>query len=227
MKGFYDCVLLDFDGTVADSQLDVWVSIDYAAQLMQLHIPEKVRQDPAILGKPLLEIYGMLEPSPNRADFQKFDDMVTLHYRQMNEFQNTHLYEGMEELLLFLKAQKVKRTIITNKPLEALERIILNKNWCNLFDGWYCPDSLQKVPMKKVELLEKLKCANLVGFHPIMVGDTFSDIVAAKKNQIDSIGVLYGDGDAESILAEKPTYVVHDVHEIYRILGGLNHVKGL
>ena len=52
----------------------------------------------------------------------------------------------------------------------------------------------------------------------VMVGDHLDDIVGARNNGIDSIAVAYGYGTAEELQRANPTYLVHSVEELNRIL---------
>lgn len=44
-----------------------------------------------------------------------------------------------------------------------------------------------------------------------MVGDRKHDIIGAKENNIDSIGVLYGYGDREELEKAGANYIVNDI----------------
>lgn len=46
------------------------------------------------------------------------------------------------------------------------------------------------------------------------IGDTWSDVEASRENQIDCIGVTYGDGEEEMLLSKNPTYCARSVDEI-------------
>lgn len=52
----------------------------------------------------------------------------------------------------------------------------------------------------------------------VMVGDRIHDIIGAKKNKIDSIGVLYGYGSEEEFSGAKPDYYVRTVQELEMLL---------
>jgi len=72
---------------------------------------------------------------------------------------------------------------------------------------------------KKSELisyiLEKTGCKPE---ETVYIGDTWSDVIAARENNIDCIGVTYGDGDTGELLAENPRFCVDSVCELKKIL---------
>ena len=52
----------------------------------------------------------------------------------------------------------------------------------------------------------------------IMVGDRMYDIIGAKENNIDSIGVLYGYGNIEELKEAGATYIVSKPEDIIDLL---------
>lgn len=53
-----------------------------------------------------------------------------------------------------------------------------------------------------------------------MVGDRKFDIIGAKAEDVISVGVTYGYGSEEELLAEKPDFLAHSVDELKEILMG-------
>lgn len=51
-----------------------------------------------------------------------------------------------------------------------------------------------------------------------MIGDRKYDLIGARENQIDAIGVTYGFGSLEELKNEKPTYIVDHVNDILKYL---------
>ncbi|MCK9524601.1 MAG: HAD hydrolase-like protein [Limnochordia bacterium] len=54
----------------------------------------------------------------------------------------------------------------------------------------------------------------------VMVGDRKFDIIGAKANGLDVIGVTYGYGEREELEALAPTAIVSSVEELRRLLLG-------
>jgi len=52
----------------------------------------------------------------------------------------------------------------------------------------------------------------------VMIGDREHDVIAAKENNIDVIGVLYGYGDREELEKSGATYIVETVEELSELL---------
>lgn len=51
-----------------------------------------------------------------------------------------------------------------------------------------------------------------------MIGDRKHDIIGAKENRLDSIGVLYGYGDREELSQAGADYIVEDIAGLRNLL---------
>lgn len=232
-------VLWDFDGTLADTGADVWASLAYAAGRCGGKLPEGFVCDDANLGMPMAEIFRRVEPFPGPGAFDRFDEDVRVHYRMINDYPRTRLYPGVLGLLGRLRRERIRSAIVTNKPRQALERLLEAKGWSSLFDGWITPDW----PVSRLDGLAYGGCAGGSGTGTdgmdktamiarmiarfaatpaecVYVGDTWSDVDAAHANGVSCIAVTYGDGDTEALLARSPEHCVGDVGGVERALLG-------
>lgn len=207
-------ILWDFDGTLADTAGDVWHSLSHAARAMGGALPEEWTHDPTKLALSVGELYRGVTPYPGDERFEAFDELVRVHYRTVSTFPSSVLYPGIEALLGAMAAAGVASHIVTNKPRQALERLLSFKGWGGLFSGISCADDhgpgeqdLDKASMIAAALSLRGVAAN----ETIMVGDSAGDIVGARRVGVDSIGVTWGDGDTQALLAANPTHRVDDV----------------
>lgn len=217
----YQVVLWDFDGTLAYTGADVWASLAYAAEKCGGMLPEEYQKDDSNLGKSVKEIYQQVVPYPGEEKYDRFEELVRVHYRTINEYPGTRLYPGIRELLLELKKKEIRSYIITMKPQEALERILEKKGWEDLFDGWISPDSAPGYERTKSEMISYI--IKRLGFQKercVYVGDTWSDAAAAHENSICCIGAAYGDGEVCRLLEERPEYWVQEATGLFPVLLG-------
>ncbi|OZG61941.1 haloacid dehalogenase [Bifidobacterium lemurum] len=213
----YRLVLWDFDGTLADTGADVWRSLAWAARSCGGALPDSFMADDRNLGLSVAEIHRRIEPYPGDGSLDRYDRLVTTHYRGITDYPSTALYPGIEALLRDLHGLGVVNHIVTHKPRQALERILAIKGWTGLFEGWDCADQYDDGSPSLLKTLMVRSVMERRGADPadtVMVGDTFGDIVAARANGIDSIAVTYGDGDAELLRDSRPTHCVDGVDEL-------------
>ena len=220
----YSAVLFDFDGTLADTKADVWTSLEYAAKQLGGILPAEYCADSGNLGRSVEEIFHAVVPVQQEDKISVFQENVRLHYRKWNPFSKTVLFFGIEDLLIKCREENLPCYIVTNKPEEPLKKILLTKNWGKYFQSYICPDSNPGRILSKAEMIRQLLGEISQAPRAVFVGDTYSDIAAAKENRMDSIGVLYGDGNPDLVLAEHPRYVVRKPEQITEILFSLDDI---
>lgn len=54
-----------------------------------------------------------------------------------------------------------------------------------------------------------------------MVGDREPDVMGARKVGIDSIGVLYGYGDYDELVAAGATHIAKTPEDVFKIIKGI------
>lgn len=209
----YNAAVFDFDGTIAYTSKDVWSSVEYAAKCVGSIVPQAVRCDDSNLGLGTFELFNKLQPVPPISDYDKFDKEITVHYRTVSMYHDTCLYHGIEDFIQMLISRSIPRYIVTLKPKEPLERILKIKNWGHMFDGWYTPDYFDGCICTKEELLRILLDTKLQNYRCVYIGDSYTDVIAARKNHMDSIGVTYGDGDTDKLVNQKPAYIFNNISE--------------
>lgn len=218
----YRMVIWDFDGTLADTSRDVWESLMWAAERCGAALPEDFMSDDANLGKSVHDIFRHLIPFPGERLFPAYGEDVRVHYRALNDFPSTSLYPGMLQLLGTLRRNRIRNVIVTNKPRQALERLLIAKGWVNLFDDWITPDWWgDRDPMSKATMFARvIERYGMSVNECVTVGDTWGDAAAARSVGIDCIAVTYGDGDAALMAAQSPEYMVDDVESVANVLLG-------
>jgi phosphoglycolate phosphatase len=206
----YEAVIFDFDGTLADSARDVWISLAFAAAEEGGRLREGFDSRASNLSLPLEDIFAAIEPFPGLERFESFAASVERHYRRVNRYEMTELYPGIPELLRRLKSEGVTSCIVSQKPEEALSRILRVKHWEAWFDAWLSPDSFPDLRLGKAARISLLLEDRLKGRRAVYIGDSWTDAVAARESGIDFIGAAYGDGDPELLAAERPLRLVRD-----------------
>ena len=87
----------------------------------------------------------------------------------------------------------------------------------NLTHAVYGVDShgskAQKISMARNQLLENRKEESV-----FMVGDSLSDVLAAKEASVISIAVTWGHQSLENLLRGNPDYVVSSPHHLIEII---------
>jgi len=212
----YSVVLFDLDGTLSDPKIGITKSVQHALQKAGVMVNDLDELEPFI-GPPLQvsfqEIYGFNDTQITRAirDYRE-------RFTERGMFENK-LYEDIPALLAQLKQQGYILTIATSKPTVFAEQIIKYFQLESYFDlvvGSHLDGSRSAKGEIIAEVLQQLDSYPKEQF--IMIGDRKYDLIGARENQIDAIGVTYGFGSLEELKNEEPTYIVDHVNDLLKYL---------
>lgn len=208
----FSAVLFDFDGTLAYTAADVWDSVRYGFSRFGLKLPDTYAQDDRNLAKLVEVMVSELYPQASDDVKTAASQAVSDHYRNLSTYANTVLYPGIQDALELLKKNGIPVGILSNKGHLSLGRILKTKGWLHYFTS-YCGTSDTDVPQKTVRLASYSRNFDLT--NSVYIGDSASDIYAARENGLPTIGVLYGDGDSEDLLGSQPDVILASSEALY------------
>jgi phosphoglycolate phosphatase len=214
----YEVIIFDLDGTLSNSGEGITRSAQYA--LSKLGIKEDNLDDlKHFVGPPLkeafMEYYHLSDEMSEKA--------VTLYrerYVPVGIYE-TSLYPGIVELLTELKNAGKYLAIATSKPQPMAEEVLRYLKIYNFFDKIMGADVIGPKQSKRSvleALFEEMEIKDKTKY--VMIGDTKFDIIGANLVGVDSIGVSYGYGDKEEMLALGALYVADCTSKIKKFLLG-------
>ena len=212
----YKYILFDLDGTLTDPKIGITKSVQYALEKNDIEV-ESIRELEKFIGPPLKDSF---------MQFYSFDDQRAVeaieHYREYFKDKGIYeneVYKGIEALLCKLRSKGCIIAVATSKPTVFAKRIIEYFSLEKYFDI-VVGSNLDGTRVDKAVIISftinKLKIEELE--QTVMIGDRKHDIIGALKNNVDSIGVVYGYGTLEELKAVKPTYIVDSIKGLYEAL---------
>lgn len=209
----YENVIFDLDGTIIDSADEI---IDCLQRSYGDAGLGPVRIEHSNIGPPLEQMVLGLTPGITETQRSQVLKSFRRHY-DASAFQKTYIKEGVRHTLDFLESHRINTFIATNKPIKPTLSI-LGALQLTGFRDVASPDKYG-IAMKKQEILSILLGTwKLDRRKTIYIGDSDSDVLAAKENGIHSAAVLDGYGDREKVLESKPDYLLDSCRDIFRIL---------
>ena len=197
----FDTLIFDLDGTLSDPKLGVVRSMNFALTSFDYSpLPEqKIAQ---YIGPPLEEIVQRLTGSN---DENHIDALVAKYRERYFEFGYTEneLYPEIPEMLAKLAERNIRMGVCTSKHLHVAEKIVESFGLSQYFDFINGPTC----KMIKAQQLENLLAATTISKNAIMIGDRAVDLIAANANGLAKAGVLWGYGDEDELLPEKPDFM--------------------
>ena len=212
----YHSILFDLDGTLTDPAEGITNSVMYA--LKQYGIEENDRTKLySFIGPPLvdsfMEKYGFSEEKAREATtyFREY-------FREKGIFENVP-YEGMTECLAALKQRGRTLILATSKP-EVFAKMILERFGFAPYFDYVFGASMDETRTRKDEVIAyALSGAGIEDPSDcVMVGDRKHDVLGAKANGMDAVGVLFGYGSREELTEAGACYIAETVEDILRFV---------
>lgn len=211
----YTNILFDLDGTLTDPKIGITKSVRYALEKFHISVKDLDELIPFI-GPPLagsfMEFYGMSE-----AESKQAVEFYREYFATEGIFEN-QLYDGISALLQLLVKQGRTIILATSKPKVFAEKVLVHFNIAEYFNEIHGSE-LDGTLTDKGELIQHIiNLHHLKKNETIMIGDRKFDIIGAKHNGIDSIGVGYGYGSEAEILTAEPTRYFKTIEELTEAL---------
>lgn len=207
-------ILFDLDGTLTDPMIGITKSVQYALKKYGI-IEEDLWNLTKFIGPPLkesfMEFYGFSEE-----EGQKAVEYYREYYAPVGIYEN-QVYEGLEEMLAALKEKGLSLCVATSKPERFAKMILDHFHLDSYFD--LIGGALMDGRTDKAEVISYvLDQLDTKKEKVVMVGDREHDILGAKKNGLDSIGVLFGYGNEEELKEAGADWIAKDMTELGSIL---------
>lgn len=215
METKYDGVLLDFDGTVADTGEGIFSSVRYAIEAMGFDpLPEEVIH--TFIGPP---IFSSFKRALNLSDEDSARAVEKYRERYVEDgIYKLQIYDGLEKLMQDMKKSGIKLAIASSKPENFIIKILEFLKMDSLFDYISAPES-DKAPESKTALVERaVSRLGIEKSRAVMIGDRYFDIDGAKGAGIDSIGVTFGFGSRDELQNAGATYIAGCADDIRKII---------
>lgn len=212
----YKYILFDLDGTLTDPKEGITKSVAYALESYGIHV-EDLDSLCKFIGPPLkdsfVKYYGFEDAKAEEA-VEKYRE----YFKPYGVYENK-VYEGVDNLLIKLKEGGKVVVLATSKPTVFARTILEYFDLMKYFDV-VCGSELDGSRVKKGDVityaLEQAKVTDKS--QAVMIGDREHDIIGAKQNGLDSIGVLYGYGCMEEFKEHGADAVAATVDELIEML---------
>ena len=188
-------LFFDFDGTIADSEAGIVNGIKYMIDQMHL-APLAASEYRDWIGPSLT--FSMQKYYPGM-DYQRGIDVYREYYLSKGMYE-MQVYAGVPEMLKQLKADGFDLALASAKPESQLLRIVDKQQLRSLFNGAYGASNDEKTRISKTDILAyAIASQHAHEDSSVMIGDRFTDMEGGRNNQVHTLGVTYGFGDAAEL----------------------------
>ena len=214
-------ILIDVDGTLVDSVPDLAYCVDEMMKALgrEPHGEAKVRDWVGTGVERLTRraLIGQLDGEPCDEDFAKGYPIFLELYKD-NTSKRSCLYPGVREGLDYMKSQGYLLGCVTNK--DAQFTIPLLKG-LGIYDEFGIVVSGDTLPVKKPDPQPLLHAAAHFGVgaeDSLMLGDSNSDVTAARNAGFQIVCMSYGYNHGEDIRNYNPDAVIDSMEELKTLL---------
>ena len=215
-------ILIDVDGTLVDSVPDLAYCVDEMMRRLgrPVHGEARVRDWVGNGVERLVRraLVGQLEGEPPDADFERAYPLFLELYAD-NTAKRSRLYPGVREGIRAMKAAGYRLGCVTNKAARFTEPLLKDLGVRDAFEIVISGDTL---PKKKPDPAPLLHAAEFFGVEParaLMIGDSVSDVKAARAAGFRIVCMSYGYNHGEDIRNCGPDAVIDDMTQLLPLIG--------
>lgn len=203
----YKSVIFDLDGTLMDTSIGIFKSIDETLKKYSLEFIN-IDDRKTFIGPPIVTSFkNYFKLSDDKAN--EMGEYFRNNYKEANIFE-AKAYDDLETFLEFLKSKNIKTGVATYKRFDMAERLLEKFDLAKYFTD--IQGSNFEATLTKKNILEN--CINKIGIskeETLFVGDTLGDLESAKVLGVDFCAVTYGFGFKEDLeYVEKNSVLVAD-----------------
>lgn len=218
VRGLFDAVLFDLDGTLTDPKQGITSCVQYALANIGIDEPDLDNLEDFI-GPPLKEHF-MERYSLDETTAKVCVDKYRERYNPIGVYENK-MYEGIDKVLETLKERGIKLAVASSKPAMLVNVVLEHFGLMKYFDV-VAGSELDGTRTRKSDVIryafELLDEKGLSHERPIMVGDRKHDVIGAGETGIPCMAVAYGYGSMEELTAEHPDFIAKKVSDIADII---------
>lgn len=223
-RGRPQALLFDLDGTLVDSVPDITVAIDRMLASLALPVAGEARVRnwvgngaQKLVQRALAYGYGEPENAVSWHNLTQAHQRYSSFYREkLADF--TRCYDGVLDALQHWHAQQLPLAVVTNKPEVFARDLLAQLSMQHFFAAIIGGDTLPERKPAAAPLLEAAKRLDVSPAHCWMVGDSRTDISAARNAGMPVVAVPYGYNHGEDVTALGPDAVVGSLVELAAVL---------
>ena len=206
-------VLFDLDGTLLDTSELIIKSFNHT---MNTHYQRNADIDVvrSYFGRPLRTAMEFMGPD-------KVEELIATYreYNLLHHDTSVKIFAGVAEVIRKLHEAGILMAVVTSKThataIRGLRLFNLDKYFATVIG---CERSLKHKPDPE-PVIVALSDLDLPACECLMVGDSPYDLRSAKSAGVKTAAVSWSDIPIDTLLAEKPDYVLNSMNDILSICG--------
>jgi len=207
MTKLFDAYIFDIDGTLTSTNQLIFDSFNYIANKYL---------DRTFTDEEIIDLFGPTEDVILKEWCgEQFEEARIEYYKYYSDnHSRAKLYPGMKEILEFLKSKKYPLGIFTGKGGEASMITLKYLGVEKFFDLIVTGDDVSNHKPSAEGILKFVNHFNLIPEKVLMIGDSVSDVTAAKEAGVKIASVLWDSYGIEEVKKLQSDYYFNSVEEM-------------
>ena len=212
----YKYLLFDLDGTLTDPGLGITNSVMYALGKFGISVSDRQALY-KFIGPPLRESFGKFYGF-SKEQCEQAVKYYREYFSEKGLYEN-EVYDEIPRVLTMLKESGRTLAVATSKPEPFAVRILKHFDLCGYFD-LVAGATMDDTRNEKADVIRY--ALDSIGVpdrsSAIMIGDRKHDVIGAKANGIDAVGVLYGYGSRGELTDAGAAFIADSPADIIRYI---------
>lgn len=214
----YNAVIFDLDGTLLHTLEDLLDNLNFAFEKLGLNGNFNREEMESFLGSgKKAQMERALQSRGYSLDLiPALDELLSVRY-ELNAENKTRPFDGIIDLLNYLKAHQIKAICLTNKPHNVAVKVI-DRYFAGLIEATYGVKDDGIVKPNPILVEQTLAKHSLKAEETLYVGDSDIDMLTAKNGHLDGVFVTWGYVRLHEVTQYEPKYIVDKPSQIIDIL---------
>jgi phosphoglycolate phosphatase len=162
-------------------------------------------------------LVNSMEGEPSEALLQKALPLFEVAYAA-NNGKHSYLYDGVEVGLNYLHQQGYRLGCVTNKPIAFTLPLLEAMGIADFFDVTIGGDQVERIKPDPQPLLMAAEELRVDPKQAVMLGDSVSDVMAARAAGMPIICVSYGYNHGQDIRSHDPDAVIDSLAQLKTLI---------
>lgn len=208
-------VILDFDGTLADTQPIIVASLQQT--LTEMHLPGRTEAEcRAIIGLPLAQCFVALA-NVDLATAEQCAEVYRRVFDDLNTEGTVRLFPHVIETLKTLHDRGLLLAICSSRGRPTLEGFVKSFRLESYISMVVSANDVEHHKPHPEPVQKILEALNIPPEEAVVVGDANYDILMGCAAGCRTVGVTYGNQTADELKEAGATFLVDDFSELARI----------